>query len=151
MLCLAQLGGGVGCSASSPGLCGGEMGHMVYTAPGGSPPMARSLSLCHPRPGGDINIGHMSQPRREFRQAPGKTVVRLQPETDGRGLSGRCQARSRLPGRRRPLSTPAGPRAHRGRAPPGLAASPCDRSPTTRAPHRPPPPPAGQKTARACA
>lgn len=72
MLCLAQLGGGAGCSASSPGLCGGEMGHMVYTAPGGSPPMARSPSLCHPRPGGDINIGHMSQPRREFRQAPRK-------------------------------------------------------------------------------
>lgn len=72
MLCLAQLGGGAGCSASSPGLCGGEMGRMVYTAPGGSPPMARSQSLCHPRLGGDINVGHMSQPRREFRQAPWK-------------------------------------------------------------------------------
>ena len=39
-------------------------------------------------------------------------MVRLQTgQTDGRGLSGRCQARSRLPGRRRPLSTPGGPRA----------------------------------------
>ena len=44
----------------------------VYSAPGGSPPRAGSPSLCHPRPAGDINGGHMSQPRREFRRDPGK-------------------------------------------------------------------------------
>lgn len=48
------------------------MGRPVYTAPGGSPPMAGSPSLCHPRPGGDINVGHMRQPRRDFRRAPRK-------------------------------------------------------------------------------
>ncbi|CAI9166903.1 unnamed protein product [Rangifer tarandus platyrhynchus] len=94
------------------------MGRPAYTAPGGSPPMAGSPSLCHPRPGGDINVGHMSQARREFRRAPRKKTGLPANPADRRARARRPQPGPEPVAREAPASQqPGGPRAHRARAP----------------------------------
>lgn len=93
----------------------------VCTARSRYPPIPPSPSLFHPRPCGEVNVSHVTEAQRELRGAQGDTRWENHGSAanpaDGRGLSGRCQARNRLPGRRRPLSAPRGSRALRAGSP----------------------------------
>lgn len=127
MLCLAQLGGGAGCCLFSRPR--GERWGTWSTPHRADLLRWPARSLCSPRQGGDINTGHMSQPRREFRQAPRKN--RGSPAKLGRqtGTSGCCQARSRLPGSglSAPSRPPGTPRQRPARQPcPGRSLRPND-------------------------